>query len=375
MPKTRKQNRRRRRKDCRKYCRHGGAPLPTTYSTPLQQFLLDNYPDASLEVIKQFQDAGVSFSDARKYLGNKDIHFTPQQIVSLKNRGWSQMYIDGQNGTVPYELLMAFDPETHVDPQAYSAPNNLDQTVVEMFEAPKNDLSFSNAQIEQLIGLGLNDDKVIEDYEREVAAGKSFEDVIDELRPGTAQMNYQQDDNAILNVRQREDDDSGRNVRQRLNSNGLSSNRSLHVSDLENDSSSNGSYSNGSRLRVSDLVNGSSSNGSSSNGSYNNGSRLRVSQLVNGSSSNGSYNNGSRLRVSQLVNGSSSNGLSSNRSLHVSDLVNGSSSNGSYSNGSYNNGSRLRVSQLVDESDLDGGKRKRKSMRKRVKKRRTMKKR
>jgi len=271
MPKTRKQNRRRRRKDCR----HGGAPLPTTYSTPLQQFLLDNYPDASLEVIKQFQDAGVSFSDARKYLGNKDIHFTPQQIVSLKNRGWSQMYIDGQNGTQPYELLMAFDPETHVDPQAYSAPNNLDQTVVEMFEAPKNDLSFSNAQIEQLIGLGLNDDKVIEDYEREVAAGKSFEDVIDELRPGTAQMNYQQDDNARLNVRQR------------LNSNGLSSNRSLHVSDLENDSSSNGSYS----------------------------------------------------------------------------------------NGSYNNGSRLRVSQLVDESDLDGGKRKRKSMRKRVKKRRTMKKR
>ena len=284
MPKTRKQNRRRRRKGTRR----GGAPLPTTYSTRLQQFLLDNYPDASLEVIKQFQDAGVSFSDARKYLGNKDIHFTPQQIVSLKNRGWSQMYIDGQNGTVPYELLMAFDPETHEDPQAYSAPNNLDQTVVEMFEAPKNDLSFSNAQIEQLIGLGLKDDKVIEEYEREVAAGKRFEDVIDELRPGTAQMNYQQDNNARLNVRQREEDDSGRNVRQRFNSNGLSSNGSrLHDSDLVNGSSSNGSYSNGSRLRVSDLVNGSYSNGSSSNGSSSNGSRLRVSQLVNESDLDG----------------------------------------------------------------------------------------
>ena len=293
MPKTRKQNRRRRRKGTRR----GGAPLPTTYSTKLQQFLLDNYDDASLEVLKQFQDAGVSFSDARKYLGNKDIHFTPQQIVSLKNRGWSQIYIDGQNGTVPYELLMAFDPETHVDPEAYSAPNNLDQTVVELFEAPTNDLSFSNAQIEQLIDLGLNDDNVIEEYEREVAAGnKTFEDVINELRPGSSQMNYQVDNNTRLNVRQREEDDSGRNIRQRLNSssgNGSSSNRSLHVSDL--------------------------------------------------------------------VNGSSSNGLSSNRSLHVSDLVNGSSSNGLSSNRS------LHVSDLVDESYLDGGKRKRKTMKKRGK--------
>ena len=343
MPKTRKQNRRRHRKGTRR----GGAPLPTTYSTRLQQFLLDNYPDASLEVIKQFQDAGVSFSDARKYLGNKDIHFTPQQIVSLKNRGWSQMYIDGQNGTVPYELLIAFDPETHVDPAAYSAPNNLDQTVVEMFEAPKNDMSFSNAQIEQLIDLGLNDDKVIEEYEREVAAGKSFKDVIDELSPGTAQMNYQENDNARLNVRQREEDESGRNVRQRFNSS--SGNRSLHVSDLVNGSSSNGS----------------SRNGSYNNGSYSNGSRLRVSDLVNGSSSNGSYNNGSssngsRLRVSDLVNGSSNNGSSNNGSYN-----NGSYNNGSYNNGSSSNGSRLRVSDLVDESYLDGGKRKRKTMKKR----------
>jgi hypothetical protein len=136
MPKTRKQNMRGRRH--RKGTKRGGAPLPTSYSTKLKQFLLSNYK-TDLKTIEMYEKAGISFTDARRYLGKKVPDFTRAQMDSLQQNGWSQDYINEFNASVPYELMLAYGSENHDDPNARSSPPDSDQeTVVYKFEKPND---------------------------------------------------------------------------------------------------------------------------------------------------------------------------------------------------------------------------------------------
>lgn len=246
MTKTRKQNRRRRRNGTTK---RGGAPLPTKYGTKLKQFLIDNY-NPTLKALEEYQKAGISFSDARKYLGNDVAEFTPRQIESLQQNGWSQKYINEFNGSVPYELLMAYGSENHDDPKARSSPPGSDEeTVVYSFEESNDKFTFSEEQIEQLIELGIQTDTRIKAFEKEINdKTMTVDDVFQAIEEG----DYQQP----------VDSSSSNSLEQEPN------NRSLHLSDLVvNRSSSNSSpdtplytpesadeeSSNG-RLHTSDLI-------------------------------------------------------------------------------------------------------------------------
>ena len=164
MSKTRKQNRRRRRNRTKR----GGAPLPTSYSPTLKQFLIDNY-NTTVKIIEMYQQAGISFTDARRHLGNDAAEFTQAQVDSLQQNGWSREYINKFNTNVPYELMLAYGSENHDDPRARSSPFDSDEeTVVYRFEKPNDKFTFSEEEIERLIKLGLNDDTRIKAFEKEI---------------------------------------------------------------------------------------------------------------------------------------------------------------------------------------------------------------
>ena len=268
MPKTRKQNRRRHRKGTKR----GGAPLPTSYSPTLKQFLIDNYK-TTVKIIEMYQQAGISFTDARRHLGNDAAEFTQAQVESLQQNGWSREYINKFNTNVPYELMLAYGSENHDDPRARSSPFDSDEeTVVYSFEEPNDTFTFSEEEIERLIKLGLTDDNQIKSFEKEINdKTMTVDDVFQAIEDG----DYDLPENS----------ESSDSLDQEPN------NRSLHLSDLVvNRSSSNSSpdtplytpesgdeeSSNG-RLRVSDLIEEESlyTPDSSSGSSRNGGKRKR----------------------------------------------------------------------------------------------------
>ena len=257
MPKTRKQNRRRHRKGTTK---RGGAPLPTSYSTKLKQFLMNNYNNTTLDILEEYQKAGISFTDARKYLGKRVPVFTQAQIDSLQQNGWSQEYINTFNTNVPYELLMAYGSENHDDPRARSSPPDSDEeTVVYRFEEPNDKFTFSEEQIEKLIDLGINNNMRIRSFEKEIN-DKTM--TVDDLFQAIEEGEYQQPvdseslESESLESESLEQEQHNSPMEQEPN------NRSLHLSDLVVNRSSTPLYtpesaddesSNG-RLRVSDLI-------------------------------------------------------------------------------------------------------------------------
>ena len=254
MPKTRKQNRPRRRRRNRT-TKRGGAPLPTSYSPTLKQFLIDNY-NTTVKIIDMYQQAGISFTDARRHLGNDAAEFTQAQVESLQQNGWSREYINKFNTNVPYELMLAYGSENHDDPRARSSPFDSDEeTVVYRFEEPNDKFTFSEDQIERLIDLGKKNNMLINDmrirsFEKEINdKTMTVDDVFQAIEEG----DYQQPENSE-SLEQEQDQEPN--------------NRSLHLPDLVvNSSSSNSSpdtplyspesadeeSSNG-RLHVSDLI-------------------------------------------------------------------------------------------------------------------------
>jgi len=254
MSKTRKQNRRRRRNRTKR----GGAPLPTSYSPTLKQFLIDNY-NTTVKIIEMYQQAGISFTDARRHLGNDAAEFTQAQVDSLQQNGWSREYINKFNTNVPYELMLAYGSENHDDPRARSSPFDSDEeTVVYRFEKPNDKFTFSEEEIERLIKLGLNDDTRIKAFEKEIndktmEVGDVFAAI--EQEQDQEQDQYQEQDQDQY---QEQDQDQYQEQEQDQYQN----NSSLHLSDLVVNRSSSPLYtpdsadeesSNG-RLGVSDLI-------------------------------------------------------------------------------------------------------------------------
>jgi hypothetical protein len=247
MPKTRKQNRRRHRKGTKR----GGAPLPTSYSPTLKQFLIDNYK-TNLKTIEMYQKAGISFTDARRYLGKRVPEFTQAQVDSLQQNGWSQEYINEFNTSVPYELMLAYGSENHDDPRARSSPFDSDEeTVVYRFEKPNDMFTFSEEEIERLIGFNIDNNMRIRSFEKEINDGNmTVKDLFDAIEEG----DYDRPENS----ESLEQESNNSSLEQEPNNN------SLHLSDLEvNRSSSNSPLytpesaddesSNG-RLHTSDLI-------------------------------------------------------------------------------------------------------------------------
>jgi hypothetical protein len=297
MPKTRKQNMRGRRH--RKGTKRGGAPLPTSYSTKLKQFLLSNYK-TDLKTIEMYEKAGISFTDARRYLGKRVPDFTRAQMDSLQQNGWSQDYINEFNASVPYELMLAYGSENHDDPNARSSPPDSDQeTVVYKFEKPTDKFMFSEEQIERLIDLGIDHHMRISMFEKEINKGNMK---VDDLFKAIEKGDYDRPPNSESSSESFQPVPSTTSLEQEPN------NRSLHLSDL--------------------VVNRSSSINSSN-------SPLYTPESADDESSNG------RLRVSDLID------EESEESLYTPD-----------------SGSK---------SSRNGGKRKRRTMRKRGKKRKSMK--
>jgi hypothetical protein len=296
MPKTRKQNMRGRRH--RKGTKRGGAPLPTSYSTKLKQFLLSNYK-TDLKTIEMYEKAGISFTDARRYLGKKVPDFTRAQMDSLQQNGWSQDYINEFNASVPYELMLAYGSENHDDPNARSSPPDSDQeTVVYKFEKPTDKFMFSEEQIERLIDLGIDHHMRISMFEKAINNGTM---TVDDLFQAIEAGDYDRPPNSESSSESFQPVPSTTSLEQEPN------NRSLHLSDL----------------------------------------------VVNRSSSINSSN-------SPLYTPESADDESSNGRLHTSDLIDEES---------------LYTPDSGSKSSRNGGKRKRKSMKKRGKKRGTMKKR
>jgi hypothetical protein len=250
MPKTRKQNRRRHRKSTKR----GGAPLPTSYSLILKQFLIDNYK-TDLKTIEMYQKAGISFTDARRYLGKRVPEFTQAQVDSLQQNGWSQEYINEFNASVPYELMLAYGSENHDDPRARSSPFDSDEeTVVYRFEKPNDKFTFSEEEIERLIGFNIDNNMRIRSFEKEINDGNM---TVDDLFQAIKDGDYDRPPNSESSSSEQEPNNSSLEQEP--------TNRSLHLSDLVvNRSSSNSPLytpesaddesSNG-RLRVSDLIN------------------------------------------------------------------------------------------------------------------------
>lgn len=257
MPKTRKQNMRGRRH--RKGTKRGGAPLPTSYSTKLKQFLLSNYK-TDLKTIEMYEKAGISFTDARRYLGKKVPDFTRAQMDSLQQNGWSQDYINEFNASVPYELMLAYGSENHDDPNARSSPPDSDQeTVVYKFEKPTDKFMFSEEQIERLIDLGIDHHMRISMFEKEINKGNM---TVDDLFKAIEEGDYDRPPNSESSSESFQPEPNTTSLEQEPN------NRSLHVSDLEVKRSSSINSSN------SPLYTPESADDESSNG------RLRVSDLI-----------------------------------------------------------------------------------------------
>ena len=277
MPKTRKQNKRRHRKGTKR----GGAPLPTSYSPTLKQFLIDNYK-TNLNTIEMYQKAGISFTDARRYLGKRVPEFTQAQVDSLQQNGWSQEYINTFNTNVPYELMLAYGSENHDDPRARSSSFDSDEeTVVYRFEKPNDKFTFSEEEIERLIAFNIDNNMRIRSFEKEINDGKM---TVDDLFQAIKDGDYDRPENS---------DSSSESLEQEPNNSSLEqevyepNNNSLHLSDLVVNRSSTPLYtpesaddesSNG-RLRVSDLIDEESlytpDSGSTSSSSRNGGKRKR----------------------------------------------------------------------------------------------------
>ena len=266
MPKTRKQNKRGRRH--RKGTKRGGAPLPTSYSTKLKQFLLSNYK-TDLKTIEMYEKAGISFTDARRYLGKKVPDFTRAQMDSLQQNGWSQDYINEFNASVPYELMLAYGSENHDDPNARSSPPDSDQeTVVYKFEKPTDKFMFSEEQIERLIDLGIDHHMRISMFEKEINKGNM---TVDDLFKAIEEGDYDRPPNSEPSTESFQPVPSTNSMEQEPNNRSLEqapNNRSLHVSDLEVKRSSSINSSN------SPLYTPESADDESSNG------RLHVSDLI-----------------------------------------------------------------------------------------------
>jgi hypothetical protein len=253
MPKTRKQNMRRHRKGTKR----GGAPLPTSYSTKLKQFLLSNYK-TDLKTIEMYEKAGISFTDARRYLGKKVPDFTRAQMDSLQQNGWSQDYINEFNASVPYELMLAYGSENHDDPNARSSPPDSDQeTVVYKFEKPNDTFMFSEEQIERLIDLGIDHHMRISMFEKEINKGNM---TVDDLFQAIEAGDYDRPPNSESSSSEPEPNTSSMEQEP--------INRSLHVSDLVVNRSSSINSSN------SPLYTPESADDESSNG------RLHTSDLI-----------------------------------------------------------------------------------------------
>ena len=282
MPKTRKQNRRRHRKGTKR----GGAPLPTSYSTKLKQFLLSNYK-TDLKTIEMYEKAGISFTDARRYLGKKVPDFTRAQMDSLQQNGWSQDYINEFNAVVPYELMLDYGSENHDDPNARSSPPESDQeTVVYKFEKPTDKFMFSEEEIERLIDLGIDHHMRISMFEKEINKGNM---TVDDLFKAIEEGDYDRPPNSESSSESFQPEPSTNSMEQEPN------NRSLHVSDLEVKRSSSINSSN------SPLYTPESADDESSNG------RLHTSDLIDeeswytpdsnsGSSRNGGKRRGTKKR-------------------------------------------------------------------------------
>ena len=271
MPKTRKQNRRRRRNRTKR----GGAPLPTSYSPTLKQFLIDNYK-TTVKIIEMYQQAGISFTDARRYLGKRVPEFTQAQIDSLQQNGWSQEYINTFNTNVPYELMLAYGSENHDDPRARSSPPDSDEeTVVYRFEEPNDKFTFSEEQIEKLIDLGINNNMRIRSFEKEIN-DKTM--TVDELFQAIEEGDYQQP----------VDSESSDSLDQEPN------NRSLHLSDLVvNRSSSNSSPD-------TPLYSPESADEESSNGRLHTSDLIEEESLYTPDSGSGSSRNGGKRKRGTL---------------------------------------------------------------------------
>jgi hypothetical protein len=262
MPKTRKQNRRRHRKGTKR----GGAPLPTSYSPTLKQFLIDNYK-TNLKTIEMYQKAGISFTDARRYLGKRVPEFTQAQVDSLQQNGWSQEYINEFNTSVPYELMLAYGSENHDDPRARSSPFDSDEeTVVYRFEKPNDKFTFSEEEIERLIAFNIDNNMRIRSFEKEINDGKmTAKDLFQAIEDG----DYDRPENSESSSSAQEPNNSS--LEQEPN------NRSLHLSDLVVNRSSSINSSN------SPLYTPESADDESSNG------RLRVSDLIDEESEESLY--------------------------------------------------------------------------------------
>jgi hypothetical protein len=264
MPKTRKQNRRRHRKGTKR----GGAPLPTSYSPTLKQFLIDNYK-TDIKTIEMYQKAGISFTDARRYLGKKVPDFTRAQMDSLQQNGWSQDYINEFNASVPYELMLAYGSENHDDPNARSSPPDSDQeTVVYKFEKPTDKFMFSEEQIERLIDLGIDHHMRISMFEKEINKGNMK---VDDLFKAIEKGDYDRPPNSESSSESFQPVPSTTSLEQEPN------NRSLHLSDLVVNRSSSINSSN------SPLYTPESADDESSNG------RLHVSDLIDEESEESLY--------------------------------------------------------------------------------------
>jgi len=222
-----------------------------------------------------YQQAGISFTDARRYLGKRVPEFTQAQIDSLQQNGWSQEYINTFNTNVPYELMLAYGSENHDDPKARSSsPDSDEETVVYRFEEPNDKFTFSEEEIERLIDLGINNDMRIKSFEKEIN-DKTM--TVDELFQAIEEGDYDRPENSE-SLEQDQDQDQEPD------------NRSLHLSDLVvNRSSSNSSPD-------TPLYSPESADEESSNGRLHTSDLIEEESLYTPDSGSGSSRNGGKRK-------------------------------------------------------------------------------